>query len=220
MNDDLPETVKWGLLLGIPTLIVGFLGAAGGLILNQTSLQFRAFMTGRNCTVTSLGLSILYPKDLKVRPIDFDTYLITLIRETSKAHLLNANDCYAHVKTMVLSIEKNLLSSAVRVRAGLGDLNHDGKEDKYTGLTNTAREIQIAATPDRLDGIGYVIVGHTAFAYEALNALIWRFEGHEVAVAENLVKGLKDKVGTGENAKYFERRAKFDAVFKAINWDQ
>lgn len=222
MNTHPPEIVKWTLLIGVPTLMVLLtLLVPVRLLLIAKVPRFRALMSKREYIKTDLGMNILWPKTLKIRSQDFDRLAHTLIREMSKPGLLHAQRAKLVLEKLRVEIQYRFLTSSVRVRAGLGDLNKDGKEDTYSGITYGPTFIEISAVNsldrEMIDKNGFVIAELTAFRYELLNALIWDAEGYEVAFAEGLL-GLKEAIGNEQNEKFFARRKEFDDVFRQIDW--
>ena len=224
MNQAPPDIVKWALLIGVP-LVMGLFVVLGPVrILLARVPRFRALMSKKGYVKTELGMDLSWDQKLKLRGFDFDRVAKVLVREMTKPGLLHAQRCMEQIASMSVEVMATPLESPARVRAGIGDLNHDGKEDIYTGLTFGPMSIQIGAfninNKHMVDKDGFVIVERTAFSYELLNALIWASEGYEVSIAEGALPGLADTVENEKNAGYFARRKQFDDVFAKIDWTQ
>lgn len=225
MGSTPPDVIKWGLLIGVPLLLLVFaiLGPVR-LFLDAKVPQIRALLRKENYVKTELGMSLFWDQTLKLRGADFDRVAKILVREMAKPGLLHAQKCMEQITKLTVEVRNAPLRSPLRTAAGVGDLNKDGQEDTYTGLTHSASYIEIAAfdVPKRamLDKDGFVVVERTAFSYELLNALIWLGEGYEIAIAEGRLPGFQEAVGNTTNEAAFARRKQFDDAFAAIDWTQ
>jgi len=126
-----------------------------------------------------------------------------------------------HFSKVRCSFKEGFLRSPARERAGLDDLNNDGKKDKLTGLTNSEKSVEVAVVPEMgmlVDN--KIVLDSTAWDYECHNSAIQRFAGYEVSMGESFVpeddKRVLPFLGGKTVAEMKQKRAVLDAAFATI----
>ena len=116
--------------------------------------------------------------------------------------------------------KEGYLRSQIREKAGLDDLNNDGKKDKLTGLTHHDRSVEVGVIPDVGFVDGKIVLDSTAWDYEVHNTIVWKFAGYDVAIGGTFVseddKRLLPFLDSKTVAEMKSKRAVLDAALATV----
>ncbi len=146
---------------------------------------------------------------------------------------ISVSDLENHFAEMRCRMNKGFLSNEKRENAGLSDSDDNGSKDRIVGLTHGSKSIEVAilfsddvvglSKSPMIDKKGNIILSTTAFVYEMHNAMIWKFAGYDVVMAEAFISpdnaSIQKLLGVSRTGlkKLLAKRAVYDAALKTLN---